>query len=257
MSGDDGEHAVRVYDYLVATRERRGAGYLVLFDPDKEDVAKAAARAELCQEAGVDALLVGGSLLLTPAFEQLLCELKKRLSIPLIIFPGGVRQVSPHADAILFMSLVSGRNPEHLIGDQVVAAPLVKACGLEPIPTAYMLIESGQTTSAEYMSNTRPIPRHKPDIAAATALAAEFLGMKLVYLEAGSGAAHSVPTEMIKAVSSYITLPVVVGGGITSPQEARAKVEAGASFVVTGNVLEGGNDVQLVRRFAEAVHLRE
>ncbi|MGQ9561590.1 MAG: geranylgeranylglyceryl/heptaprenylglyceryl phosphate synthase [Candidatus Oleimicrobiaceae bacterium] len=248
---------MRVYDYLMATRERRGAGYLVLFDPDKEEVVKAAARAELCQEAGVDALLVGGSLLLTPAFEHLLAELKKRLHIPLIIFPGGVRQVSPHADAILFMSLVSGRNPEHLIGDQVVAAPLVKACGLEPIPTAYMLIESGQTTSAEYMSNTRPIPRHKPDIAAATALAAEFLGMKLIYLEAGSGAAHSVPPEMIKAVSSYVTLPVVVGGGITSPQEARAKVDAGASFVVTGNVLEGGNDVQLVRRFAEAVHVRE
>lgn len=248
---------MRVYDYLMATRERRGAGYLVLFDPDKEEVAKAAARAELCQEAGVDALLVGGSLLLTPAFEQLLAELKKRLHIPLIIFPGGVRQVSPHADAILFMSLVSGRNPEHLIGDQVVAAPLVKACGLEPIATAYMLIESGQTTSAEYMSNTRPIPRHKPDIAAATALAAEFLGMKLIYLEAGSGAAHSVPPEMIKAVSSYVTLPVVVGGGIASPEEARAKVDAGASFVVTGNVLEGGNDVQLVRRFAEAVHVRE
>lgn len=248
---------MKVYDYLMATRERRGAGYLVLLDPDKEEVARAAARAERCQEAGVDALLVGGSLLLTPAFEQLLAELKKRLHIPLIIFPGGVRQVSRHADAILFMSLVSGRNPEHLIGDQVVAAPLVKACGLEPIATAYMLIESGQTTSAEYMSNTRPIPRRKPDIAAATALAAEFLGMKLIYLEAGSGAAHSVPPEMIKAVSSYVTLPVVVGGGITSPEEARAKVDAGASFVVTGNVLEGSNDVQLVRRFAEAVHVRE
>ena len=154
------------------------------------------------------------------------------------------------------MSLVSGRNAEHLIGDQVVAAPLVKACGIEPIPTAYMLIESGQTTSAEYMSNTRPIPRHKPDIAAATALAAEFLGMKLVYLEAGSGAIQSVPEEMIKAVSSYVTLPLVVGGGITSPQEARAKVEAGASFIVTGNVLERDNDAQLVHRFAEAVHVR-
>jgi len=250
------ETPVRVYDYLLETRDRRGAGYLVLFDPDKEEVARAAKRAELCQEAGVDALLVGGSLLLTPAFEELLRELKKRLSIPLIIFPGGVRQVSPYADAILFMSLVSGRNAEHLIGDQVVAAPLVKACGIEPIPTAYMLIESGQTTSAEYMSNTRPIPRHKPDIAAATALAAEFLGMKLVYLEAGSGAIQSVPEEMIKAVSSYVTLPLVVGGGITSPQEARAKVEAGASFIVTGNVLERDNDAQLVHRFAEAVHVR-
>ncbi len=164
---------MRVYDYLLSTRDRRGAGYLVLFDPDKQAVDQAAARAEFCQEAGVDALLVGGSLLLSPTFDELLQELKKRLSIPVIIFPGGVRQVSPHADAILFMSLVSGRNAEHLIGDQVVAAPLVKACGLEPIPTAYMLIESGQTTSAEYMSNTRPIPRHKPDIAAATALAAE------------------------------------------------------------------------------------
>ncbi|MDZ7294188.1 MAG: geranylgeranylglyceryl/heptaprenylglyceryl phosphate synthase [candidate division KSB1 bacterium] len=247
---------MRVYDYLMSTRERRGAGYLVLFDPDKEDVSKAAARAEYCQQAGVDALLVGGSLLLTPSFEDLLRELKKRLSIPVIIFPGGVRQVSPHADAILFMSLVSGRNAEHLIGDQVVAAPLVKACGLEPIPTAYMLIESGQTTSAEYMSNTRPIPRHKPDIAAATALAAQYLGMKLVYLEAGSGAAQSVPAEMIRAVSSYVAVPVMVGGGITSPEEARLKVEAGASFVVTGNVLEQKADWEVIRHFAQAVHVR-
>ena len=243
-----------VFDQLIKIREQQGAGYFVLMDPDKQSLQEAKKRAKICEGAGVDALLVGGSLLLTPLFEELIKELKAVLNIPVIIFPGGVQQVSGFADAILFMSIVSGRNSEHLIGDQVRAAPTVKALGLEPIATAYMLIQSGRTTSAEYMSNTHSIPRHKPEIAAATALAAEYLGMKLVYLEAGSGAEESVPENMIKTVASYISVPIIVGGGITSPEDARLKVEAGASFVVTGNILEKNNNPDIIYQFAQAIH---
>jgi len=245
---------VTVFDQLLKIREQRGAGYFVLMDPDKQSIQDAKERAKICEEAGVDALLVGGSLLLTPLFEELIKELKSVLNIPVIIFPGGVQQVSGYADAILFMSIVSGRNAEHLIGDQVRAAPTVKALDLEPIATAYMLIQSGRTTSAEYMSNTNSIPRHKPEIAAATALAAEYLGMKLVYLEAGSGAEESVPENMIKTVTSYISIPIIVGGGIISPEDAERKVDAGASFVVTGNILEKNENPDIVRQFAQAVH---
>ncbi len=246
-----------IYETLLRVRETRGAGYFVLMDPDKQEIAKAVEKATLCEEAGVDALLVGGSLLLTPRFETLIKALKEKVGIPVIIFPGGVQQVSGAADAILFMSIISGRNPEHLIGDQVRAAPTVKALGLEAIATGYMLIESGGTTSAEYMSTTRSIPRDKPDIAAATALAAQYLGMKLVYLEAGSGAVQTVPERMISTVASYVSLPIIVGGGIVRPEDAAQKVNAGASFIVTGNVLEKEKDSDMIREFARAVHYKE
>ena len=243
-----------VYEQLLKIRREKGAGYFVLLDPDKQDVNRAVECAQFCQDSGVDALLVGGSLLLTPHFDLVVKKLKEVLNIPVIIFPGGVSQVSAHADAILFMSIVSGRNAEHLIGDQVKAAPIVKAIGLEPIATAYMLVESGKTTSAEYMSNTRPIPRNKPDIAAATALASECLGMKLIYLEAGSGADYPVPDEMVKVVSTYCSLPLIVGGGITTPDQAIQKVNAGASYIVTGTVVENENNYSLLKQFADAIH---
>ncbi|MDD8019492.1 MAG: geranylgeranylglyceryl/heptaprenylglyceryl phosphate synthase, partial [Bacteroidota bacterium] len=148
----------------------------------------------------------------------------------------------------------SGRNPQHLIGDQVAAAPIIKKIGLEAISTAYMLIESGKTTSAEFMSNTRPLPRHKPDITVAHALAAEILGFKMIYLEAGSGAQMSVPEEIIIAVKKYCTVPLIVGGGITTPEEAQKKVRAGANFIVTGNVLEKNGSTNLMKEFAQAIH---
>ena len=165
-------------------------------------------------------------------------------------------QVSSIADAILFLVLISGRNPEHLIGSQVIAAPIIRRSGLEPISTGYMLIEAGNTTSAEFMSNTKPIPRDKADIAVAHALAAEIIGMKILYLDAGSGANASVPEEMLRAIASNCALPVIVGGGIRTPEEARRKVEAGASFVVTGTVTEHNNHHSFIKEFAEAVHSR-
>jgi putative glycerol-1-phosphate prenyltransferase len=163
-------------------------------------------------------------------------------------------QVSPIADAILFLILISGRNPDYLIGNQVLAAPIVRKSGLEAISTGYMLIEAGNSTSVEFMSNTRPIPRDKTDIALAHALAAEVIGMKLIYLDAGSGAQTSVPEEMLKTIAQKSSLPIIVGGGIRTPDEARKKVEAGASFVVTGTVTELNNHHSFIKEFAKAVH---
>jgi len=244
-----------IYEVLMQVKEEKGAGYFVLLDPDRSDGEAVVEIATECQDAGVDAILVGSSFLLSVRFDHVIARIKRTVDIPLIISPGGVGQISRKADALFFYSLISGRNPELLIGQQVKAAPILKEYGLEAIPTAYMLIESGNFTSAEYISNTRPIPRNKNDIAKAHALAAEYMGMKMVYLEAGSGARLSVPEEMIRAVADYVSLPIIVGGGIRDPEEARRKVRAGASFVVTGNVLEKSMTHGLIRRFADAVHV--
>jgi phosphoglycerol geranylgeranyltransferase len=242
------------WEKLIEIKEKRGAGYFVLIDPDKQSLEKSVEIAIQAEQEDVDAILIGGSLLATQIFDALIKQIKDQVHIPLIIFPGGVQQVSGHADAILFMSLISGRNPDNLIGQQVMAAPIVKSIGLEAIATAYMLIESGKVSSAEFMSNTRPIPRDKTDIAVAHALAAEYLGKKILYLEAGSGALNPVPDKMIASVSKMCSLPVIVGGGITNPEIARQKVAAGAGFVVTGNVLEQNNKDGKMAEFAKAIH---
>lgn len=236
------------------SRNSKGAGYFVLIDPDKWQPEQITDVAAFAGDSGADAVLVGGSLLFSASFDELVKVIKDQVDIPLIIFPGGTTQVSRYADAVFFLSLISGRNPTFLIGEQVRAAPAIKALEIEPISVGYMLIESGCTTSAEFMSNTRPIPRNKPDIAKATALSAEFFGMKLVYLEAGSGAKQSVPDEMISQVRDYVSIPLIVGGGIRTPEEAARKVRAGASFVVTGNILEENGRSGLIKEFADAVH---
>ena len=243
-----------ILDYLLEVGTRRGAGYLALLDPDRLSLEELERRAVLCAQAGADALLVGTSLMLSSRNAAVFSRLKERVGIPVISFPGSAGQVVPDADAILFLSLISGRNPELLIGQQVRAAPLLKEFGVEAIATGYMLVESGVLTSVEYMSGTRPIPRHKSDIAMAHALAAEYLGMKLVYLEAGSGAREPVPDEMVRAVAEYASLPVVVGGGIRDPDTARAKVDAGARFVVTGTVVE--DDCSRLQELSAAVHVK-
>jgi len=247
---------VKVYQQLMQTRETRGAGYLVLIDPDKQTTAEAIELACICAEEGVDALLIGGSLMFTHIFDEVINGIKAACPLPLLIFPGSTRQLSPCADAILFLSLISGRNAYYIIGDQVLAAPIIKSMNLEAISTAYVLIESGNITSAQFLSDTKPIPREKPDIAMAHALAAEYLGMRMVYLEAGSGAKLSVPEQLIAGVARYITIPIIVGGGIRTPEEAQAKIAAGASFIVTGNVIEKNRDRGLIRAFAAAIHTR-
>jgi phosphoglycerol geranylgeranyltransferase len=243
-----------IYEKLISVKEHKGSGYLVLIDPDKKSEMETLKTVAACAENGADAILVGSSLLLSARFGSTIQAIKREFNIPVIIFPGSTIQLSEHADAVFFLSLISGRNPEFLIGAQVLGAPIVRKMSLEAIATGYMLVESGKATAAEFMSNSKPIPRDKNDIAVAHALAGEYLGMKLIYLEAGSGALHSVPEEMIEAVSGYVSIPVVVGGGIRTPDEARKKVEAGASFIVTGNILEKSNNLCLIREFADAVH---
>ena len=243
-----------LYSKLKGLHEKKGAGYFVLLDPDKQPVEDIVAMAEACQANGVDGLLMGGSLLFSAVLDDMVKAIKQKVSIPVILFPGNGGQLSKHADAVLFLSLISGRNPHYLIGEQVLAAPLVRALGLEPISTGYMLVESGGSTSVEFMSHTMPLPRRKPDIAVAHALAGEYLGMKLIYLEAGSGARLSVPEELITSVRQAISIPLMVGGGIQTPEEARAKVMAGASFIVTGDILEKDGNEGLIKEFSEAIH---
>jgi phosphoglycerol geranylgeranyltransferase len=245
-----------VYQNLLDIVRRRGAGFLVLLDPDRLQTDQLAGLAERCARSEVDALLVGSSLMLSTRFEPTLKEIKERVPLPVIIFPGNMAQISAHADAILYLSLISGRAPQYLIDQQVRAAPFIREIGIEPIATGYILIDSGRLTSVQYMSGTLPIPRDKPDIAKAHALAAEFMGMKLIFMDAGSGAQQSVPAEMIRAVDEYISLPLVVGGGIRDPRAAEEKVSAGADFVVIGNAFEEHESSGRLKEFAAAIHRR-
>ncbi len=246
-----------IYNHLLDVIKNRGAAYLILIDPDKLSEDKLAGFVKYCESAGVDGFLIGGSLLIHDDVEGYVKTLKKYTSIPAIIFPGAINQVVKTADALLYISIISGRNPEHLIGKHVLAAPLIKMAGIEPISCGYMLIESGVRTTAEYISGSMPIPRNKPEIAAATALAAEYMGMKLIYLEAGSGADNHVPAEMVKMVSGMISVPLIVGGGIRSAKSAAEIVKAGAKIIVTGNHFENEDNWQLMRDFAAAVHYKE
>ncbi len=227
--------------------------YWVLLDPDDFSFARGASIARQAQAAGVDALLVGGSLMHTNHFNRFVATIKKNVSVPVILFPGDSTQLSSHADAILFLSLISGRNPVNLIGEHVKAAPLIRESGIEPIATAYMLVESGAVTSVEFMSNTRPLPRNKPMIAASHALAAQYMGMSMVYLEAGSGAPKPVPDDMIRKVRSSIDIPIIVGGGIRDAATARDKLAAGADIIVTGNLLRGANGIAVMKEIAAVV----
>jgi putative glycerol-1-phosphate prenyltransferase len=243
-----------VYRYLLDVKDRRGAGFMVLLDPDRTTPERIGEQAARCGEAGVDAILIGSSLIMGNGFEESVRAAKRAVEIPVIIFPGEISQVTPEADAILFLSLLSGRNPEYLIGKQIRSAPLIRRIGLEAISTAYLLVDSGRTTSVEFMSNTKPLPADKPDIAVAHALAAEMFGMKFIYLEAGSGATRPVPDEMVRAVSSEVFIPIIVGGGIRDPETVAARVKSGASFVVVGNHLEESGDYRSIRAFIEAAH---
>jgi phosphoglycerol geranylgeranyltransferase len=243
-----------IYDRLLALRRQNRAGFFVLLDPDDHPPEILAQKARLCWEAGVDALLIGGSRMVNHDFQAAVAAVKGSCDLPLIIFPGESTQLSPGADALLFLTLISGRNPRWLIEEQVQAAPAIKLLGLETIPTGYMLIASGKATTVERVSGTQPLPRDNPALAAAHALAGQYLGLKMIYLEAGSGADQSVPDEMITSVRQAVDLPLIVGGGIRSPETAAAKVRAGVDFIVVGTALEEGVVGEVFREFAEAVH---
>jgi len=218
-------------------KDRSRKRIALLIDPDGYDSKSLEELIGLVNQYPPDLILVGGSLLFNP-IDITITALKLGTSQPVFIFPGNVFQLSDRADGILFLSLISGRNPEFLIGNHVLAAPHLSRSGIEVIPTGYMLIENGQSTSVEYMSHTTPIPGNKPDIAVATAMAGEMLGLKTLYLEAGSGAGHPVPPEMVSAIRRRISLPLIVGGGIRTTETAAEIYRAGADMIVVGNVLE-------------------
>ena len=235
-------------------KARKGAGYFVLIDPDRWELDQVDGFVQQINTSGADAIMVGSSLILGESLQAKMKRIHEIAEIPVILFPGNLSQLSPHVDAVFYLIVISGRNPQFLIGDQVQGAPVVKEMGIEPMSTGYMLIESGRVTSAEFISGSKPIPRDKPEIAAVHALAAEYMGMKLLYLEAGSGAKHAVSPEMIYAVSQYSNVPIIVGGGIKTPEHAAQLVKAGASFIVTGNVLEDESNTHLMEQFAAAIH---
>ncbi len=223
----------------------------VLIDPDDTTPAKLSKLVTDSNLAGVDLFLVGGSLLTEGNIGLCIEQIKEISDKPVVIFPGSVMQVHSSADAILFLSLISGRNPELLIGQQVQAAPRLKEIDIEVLPTAYMLVNGGKPTTASYISNTEPIPHNKPTIAACTALAGEFLGFQLLYLDSGSGAELAVSVEMIKAVRKTISLPIIVGGGIRTTQQAKKTLQAGADMIVIGTAFE--ENASLVYEIAKAV----
>jgi phosphoglycerol geranylgeranyltransferase len=241
-----------VYGRMVDIRASGRAGYAVLIDPDRIAPGDIGGRVRRISSYA-DFIFVGGSICMGGDFDEAVRLVKAASSVPVVIFPGDSTQVSSWADAILFLSLVSGRNPDLLIGEHVKAAPRVRGSGLEPIPVAYILVESGRTTSVQFMSQTLPVPRNKPEIAMAHGLAGEYLGMKAVFLEAGSGADEPVPAGMVEAVSAYVSVPVMVGGGIRTPESAAELVRAGASFVVTGDIIERDGSENLLDEFSRAV----
>lgn len=258
-TGDDIQRSPEFGPVETRLREmasERGAAFCILLDPDRNTPDELSMAAEISQEGGADFFLVGSSLMVRGNFDQAVAAVKKGSGLPVVVFPGHSSQVSGEADAILFLSLISGRNADYLIGQHVLAAPRIHELGLEAIPTGYMLIDSGRITSVQYMSMTAPMPRDKPDIVVAHALAARFLGMRFIYLEGGSGGERDVPEEIIEEVARTAALPLIVGGGIRTPEAARSKVEAGASYIVIGNSLEDEWTTSRIREISEAVHLR-
>lgn len=240
------------YDKIVQLKCEHKKAFTVLVDPDKTTLKKADELISLCTKANVDFIFVGGSLVVSDHIEELVQHFKSSCDIPVLLFPGSPSQVTPYADALLYLSLISGRNPEYLIGQHVISAPAVKKSGLEVIPTGYMLIDGGAPTTVSYISNASPIPTDKNEIALCTALAGEMLGLKLLYMDAGSGAKQPIHENMIHAVASQVKIPIIVGGGITTPEKAYNNCKAGADIIVVGNAIE--KDSALILEISQAVH---
>jgi len=212
--------------------------FSVLIDPDKQNFADLHKTVSRCNDAQIDFFLVGGSIITKGDIATTVRFIKENSKIPVVLFPGNHQHVTQHADGILFLSLISGRNPSFLIGNQVLAAPIIQKTDLEVLPTGYMLVDCGTTTTAIYMSETAPLPYHKPDIAAATALAGEYLGLKMIYIDGGSGAQKTISTDMIKQVKSVLSIPLIIGGGIKSALQANDIYQAGADIIIIGNGAE-------------------
>lgn len=211
----------------------------ILIDPDKvEDISSITSLLNIAKECYVDYFFVGGSLITQQNLDKVIKTIKSSSSIPTILFPGSNMHLDMSADGILFLSLISGRNPDLLIGQHVMAAPILKNSGIEVLPTGYMLINADRTSAVSYMSNTAPIPPDKYSIAASTAMAGEMLGLKLIFIDAGSGAREAITPKMIQQVKRAVSVPLIVGGGINSAAKAKASLDAGADVIVIGNAVE-------------------
>ncbi len=241
-----------IYQSLTERKRLSKKSFAVLIDPDKVNDNSVEDLIKRSLDAKVDYFLVGGSLVISNYLDECVQLIKRSCTIPVILFPGSPSQVSKYADALLYLSLISGRNPELLIGQHVVSAPVVKKSGLEIMPTGYMVIDGGAPTTVSYISNASPLPSDKNEIAMCTAMAGEMLGMKLIYMDAGSGAKRAISESMIQKVSSCIDVPLIIGGGITTAEKAYLNCKAGADVIVVGNAIE--KDANLIKEIAAAVH---
>ncbi len=241
-----------IYNTLADKKKQGKKSFAVLIDPDKVNKALLDKLIPLTIAAKVDYLLVGGSLVISNHLDDCVQHIKKQCKIPVILFPGSPSQISKYADALLYLSLISGRNPELLIGQHVVSAPFVKQSGLEIMPTGYIVIDGGAPTTVSYISNASPVPADKNEIAMCTAMAGEMLGMKLIYMDSGSGAKRPITESMIKAVADQIEAPLIIGGGISEPEKAYLNCKAGADVIVVGNAIE--KNASLIKEMTDAVN---
>ena len=242
----------KLYQHFVKNKQQGQKSLAVLIDPDKVDNEKIDQLVTFATESKVDYFFVGGSLIISNNLDECIQQIKSSCNIPVVLFPGSPAQVSKYADALLYLSLVSGRNAELLIGQHVVSAPFVRKSGLEIMPTGYMVIDGGAPTTVSYISNATPIPSDKNEIALCTAMASEMLGMRLIYMDAGSGAKRPITESMIAMVAANIEAPLIVGGGISDPEKAYLNCKAGADVIVIGNAIE--KDPALIKEMATAVH---
>jgi phosphoglycerol geranylgeranyltransferase len=242
----------RIYKQLLNQKLNGQKSFAVLIDPDKAAASTVQQLVERSVKSGVDYFLVGGSLVISNRLDEVIQQIKSSCSIPVLLFPGSPSQISRYADALLYLSLISGRNPELLIGQHVISAPFVKQSGLEIISTGYMVVDGGAPTTVSYISNATPLPSDKNDIALCTAMAGEMLGMKVIYMDAGSGARKPISESMIQTVAQQISIPLIVGGGITDPEKAYRNCKAGADVIVIGNAIE--KDAALITEMAAAIH---
>jgi phosphoglycerol geranylgeranyltransferase len=241
-----------IYNSLTEKKKQGKKSFAVLIDPDKVNKPMLDELTGLCIAAKVDYLLVGGSLVISNHLDECVQHIKQNCSMPVILFPGSPSQISKYADALLYLSLISGRNPELLIGQHVVSAPFVKQSGLEIMSTGYIVVDGGAPTTVSYISNASPVPSDKNEIAMCTAMAGEMLGMKLIYMDSGSGAKRPISETMIESVAKSISSPLIIGGGITDPEKAYLNCKAGADVIVVGNAIE--KDASLIKEMSDAVH---
>ena len=245
---------MKTYLSLEEIRKKRGAAAVALLDPDSKNDSDLKNIVHLINQSDFDAIFIGGSLISDNKYETRIKYVKEHTELPVIIFPGSSSQLSSYADAVLFLSLISGRNSQYLIGEHVKSAPIINTIKLETIPTAYILLDGGTRSSVEVVSNTSPIPMNKHDIIMAHVLAGEYLGNKFVFLESGSGAKNHATSEIIKIAAIELSIPIVVGGGVNTPESAKQIVSSGASYIVTGTQLESSPSLDNLLKFTEAIH---